>query len=88
MSGRLAYSDREAAEALGLSVRSVVYLRRSGRLGFSKIGRRVLIPAREIERILAKSFVKPTAPLDGDEPIRPRKQEGPGQAPEASDSPE
>jgi excisionase family DNA binding protein len=72
MSERIAYSDKEAAHALGVSVRSVVYLRRSGKLGFSRIGRRILIPATELQRLLKRSYVKPTATLDGDESIRPR----------------
>jgi excisionase family DNA binding protein len=86
MSERLAYSDKEAARILGLSKRSIVYLRRNGKIGFSKIGRRILIPATELQRLLKRSFVKPTATLDGDEPIRtrPPKQQRPGSHPEAS----
>jgi excisionase family DNA binding protein len=72
MTGRLAYSDKEAAGVLGLSVRSIVYLRRTGKLGFSKIGRRVLIPAAEPERLLRRTSVKPAQAIDADEPIRPR----------------
>jgi excisionase family DNA binding protein len=72
MSERLAYGDKEAARVLGLSVRSIVYLRRTGKLGFSKVGRRVLIPAAELERLLRRTSVKPTQTLEADEPIRPR----------------
>ena len=74
MTGRLAYSDKEAAGVPGLSVRSIVYLWRTGKLGFSKIGRRVLIPAAELERLLRRTSVKPTQTIDVDEPIRPRGQ--------------
>ena len=51
-----------------------VYLRRTGKLGFSKIGRRVLSPAAELERLLRRTSVKPTQTIDVDEPIRPRGQ--------------
>ena len=72
MTERLAHSDKEAARVLGLSVRSIVYLWRTGKLGFSKVGRRVLIPAAELERLLRRTSVKPTQTIEADEPIRPR----------------
>jgi hypothetical protein len=74
MTARLAYSDKEAAEALGLRMRSVIYLRSTGKLGFSSIGRRVLIPAREIERLLQQGYVRPNGVFDPAEPIRPRNE--------------
>jgi excisionase family DNA binding protein len=78
MSARMAYSLTEAAQALSLSVRSVRYLLRSGRLGFAKLGRRILIPHTELERLLRRASVKPTGSLDADAPIRPQKQQYPG----------
>jgi excisionase family DNA binding protein len=72
MTTRLAYPLAEAAQLSSLSVRSLRYLMKTGRLGFSKVGRRILIPHVEIERLLRRGFVKPTQILDGDEPIRPR----------------
>jgi excisionase family DNA binding protein len=71
MTSRLAYSIAEAAQALSLSVRSLRYLMRSGKLGFARVGRRVVIPASELERLLRRASVKATAPLDADESIRP-----------------
>jgi excisionase family DNA binding protein len=77
MTERLAYSDKEAAHLLGLSVRSIVYLRQTGKLGFSRLGRRILIPATELQRVLKRSYVRATAIVDADESIRPvRKPQG------------
>jgi excisionase family DNA binding protein len=88
MTERLAYSDKEAAHALGLSVRSIVYLRRTGRLGFSRIGRRILIPATELQRLLRQGYCKATDRLDADGTIRPHKQQGHWRSPEALDAPQ
>jgi DNA-binding transcriptional MerR regulator len=38
MTPRLAYSLSEAAQALGLSVRSLRYLMQQGKLGYARIG--------------------------------------------------
>jgi excisionase family DNA binding protein len=62
----------EAAHVLGISARAIRYLIKTGRLGFCRVGRRVLIPDWEIERLLRRTFVKPMQPLDADEPMRPR----------------
>jgi excisionase family DNA binding protein len=51
---QLACSVDEASEATGLSPWSLRYLMKSGRLGYAKVGRRILIPLAELER--------PTAP--------------------------
>ena len=72
MSQRLAYSISEAARLIGISARSLRYLMQTGRLGFSKVGRRTVIPRAELEILLRKALVKPAHPLDADEPIRPR----------------
>lgn len=71
MTPRLAYPVREAAQLLGISERSVRYLLRSGRLGFAKIGRRLVVPHAELEKLLRKMSVKATEPMDADESIRP-----------------
>jgi excisionase family DNA binding protein len=72
MRERLAYSLAEAAQLSSLSIRSLRYLMQQGKLGFAKVGRRVLVPHAELERLLRRASVKPTQRLDADEPIRPR----------------
>jgi hypothetical protein len=44
----------------------------TGKLGYAKVGRRILIPHAELERLIRRASVKPTQALDADEPIRPR----------------
>jgi excisionase family DNA binding protein len=78
---RLAYTEAEAANLVGLSLRSLRYLRQQGRLGYSKIGRRIVIPHTELERLLRRATVKATARLDADESIRPLRHQN-GNAPE------
>ena len=68
---RLAYSVSEAARPLGISGRSVRYLLRTGRLGFVRLGRRVLIRHADLEVLLRRGYVKAAQPLDADAPIRP-----------------
>ena len=79
MKPRLAYGLAEAAQVLSLSVRSLRYLLRQGKLGYAKVGRRVLIPHAELERLLRRATVKATVPLEADEPIRPTGQSGEGE---------
>jgi hypothetical protein len=55
----------------------VRYLVKTGRLGYARVGRRVVIPAAELERLLRRATVKAGALLDGDEPIRPQKRNAP-----------
>ena len=50
----LAYSKKEAAAATSLSVRSIDYLIEKGQLRAVKVGRRVLIPSKELERLVEK----------------------------------
>jgi excisionase family DNA binding protein len=50
----LAYSKKEAATATSLSVRGIDYLIEKGHLRAVKIGRRVLIPSKELERLVEK----------------------------------
>jgi hypothetical protein len=47
---KLLYSRRDAAEALSLSIRSVDYLITTRRLSTRRIGSKILIPARDIQR--------------------------------------
>jgi excisionase family DNA binding protein len=72
MSPKLSYSLAEAAQLSSLSVRSLRYLMQQGKLGFAKVGRRILVPHVELERLLRRASVKPTQTLEADEPIRPR----------------
>jgi excisionase family DNA binding protein len=71
MTQRLAYPIPEAAVLLGVSSRSIRYLIKTGKLGFARVGRRVLIPQPELERLIRQASVKATEPLDADAPIRP-----------------
>jgi excisionase family DNA binding protein len=87
MSGRMAYSLTEAAQVVGLSVRSLRYLIQTGRLGFVKLGRRILIRDEDLQRLLRQGYCRPQGRMDADEPIRPQKKEGLGRAPEATDGP-
>ena len=87
MTRRLAYSLTEAAQAVSLSVRSLRYLLRTGKLGFVKVGRRILIREEDLQRLLRQGYCRPQGRIDAAEPIRPRRQQGPGPAPEASDGP-
>jgi excisionase family DNA binding protein len=56
---RLAYSMREAAEAIGVCERSVWQAIKDGRLRASRIGRSVRISATELERFLEATAVSP-----------------------------
>ena len=50
MKGKLAYSKKE--EAVSMSARSIDYLIANGKLKPVKIGRRVVIPARDLEKLI------------------------------------
>lgn len=54
---RLAYSMREAAQAVGLCERSIWAAIKDGRLKAAKLGRSVRIRAEELERFLRDSEV-------------------------------
>jgi len=49
---QLAYSKKEAAAATSLSLRGIDYLIERGQLKAVKVGRRVIIPAQELERLV------------------------------------
>ena len=51
---KLAYSLREAAEATSVSRRKLEYLIQQGAIKAVKIGRRTIIPTRELTRIAEK----------------------------------
>jgi excisionase family DNA binding protein len=72
MRPRLAYSLAEAAQLSSLSVRLLRYLMQQGKLGFAKVGRRILVPHVELERLLRRASIKSTQIIDADELIRPR----------------
>ena len=74
MTAPLAYPLTEAARLSSLSVRSLRYLLKRGKLGYCRIGRRVLIPHAELERLIRRATVKATEPFDPDAPIRPKRQ--------------
>jgi excisionase family DNA binding protein len=74
MTARLAYSLAEAAQLSSLSVRSLRYLMATGKVGYVRVGRRVLIRHTDLERLLNQGYCRATAGLDGDEPIRPRQR--------------
>jgi excisionase family DNA binding protein len=57
---RLAYSMREAAQAIGICERSVWQAIKDGRLRASRIGRSVRISAAELERFLEATAASPT----------------------------
>lgn len=49
---QMAFSRREAADALRVSLRTLDYLLSQGKLRGRRIGRRVVIPRAEIEKLL------------------------------------
>ena len=52
--GKLAYSKKEAAAATSLSLRTIQYLITQGVLRVHKIGKRVIIPSRELVRLVER----------------------------------
>jgi excisionase family DNA binding protein len=48
----LAYSKKEAAAVTSLSLRGIDYLIERGQLKAVKVGRRVIIPAQELEKLV------------------------------------
>jgi excisionase family DNA binding protein len=87
MTPKLAYGLKEAAQAVGLSVRSLRYLIQTGKLGYVRIGRRVLIAEGDLQRLMKQGYCRPHGRIEAEEPIRPRKMEGLGRDPEALDGP-
>lgn len=58
LDGQLMRSVIGVVSATGLSAPSVRRLMRQGELGYCRIGRRVMIPQRELERFLAERTVR------------------------------
>jgi excisionase family DNA binding protein len=87
MTQRMAYTVAEAAEVLSLSVRSLRYLLQTAKLGYVRLGRRILIRDEDLQRLLRQGYCRAQGRIDADEPIRPRKQQGLGSHPEGSDGP-
>jgi excisionase family DNA binding protein len=48
----LAFNRREAADALRISLRTLDYLLAEGKLRGRRIGRRIVIPITEVEKLL------------------------------------
>lgn len=51
---RVGLNVKEVAQALGIGLNSTYDLLRSGRLKHIRVGRRILIPAREVEAFLER----------------------------------
>ena len=56
---KLLYTKREAAKALGISIRSIDYLVASRELTPRRIGRRVLLPATVLEQFARRDHTEP-----------------------------
>ena len=52
---RMLYDRKEAARQLSISVRSLDYLLANRKLSFQKIGKKVLIPHKELVRFAAQN---------------------------------
>jgi len=63
----IAFSRREAADALRVSLRTLDYLLAQGKLHGRRIGRRIVIPRSEVEKLLRRDtpIVQGVAPLGG-----------------------
>lgn len=59
------YRRRDAAAAIGLSVRALDYLIAEGKVRVRRLGKRVLVPRAELERFAAKdqSTIVPEAKI-------------------------
>jgi excisionase family DNA binding protein len=62
---RLAYSVPEAARRLACSPGLIYRLARTGELRLTKLGRRTLVAAAELDRLLAASTTQASAGPDG-----------------------
>jgi excisionase family DNA binding protein len=71
----LAFTRSEAAEALRVSLRTIDNLLASGNLRSRRIGRRILIPRCELERVLAKDAIA-TSRAVGELEVEQKKTNG------------
>ena len=55
----IAFSRREAADALRISLRMLDYLLATGGLRGRRIGRRIIIPKTEVEKVLNEGMPNP-----------------------------
>jgi excisionase family DNA binding protein len=60
----LAFSRREAADALRVSLRTLDYLLAQGKVRGRRIGRRVVIPKAEVEKLLRQDTPIVQGPTD------------------------
>jgi excisionase family DNA binding protein len=65
----IAFSRREAADALRVSLRTLDYLLVQGKLQGRHIGRRIVIPRSEVEKLLRRD----TPTVQGAAPVREAK---------------
>ncbi len=68
----IAFSRREAADALRVSLRTIDYLLAQGKLRGRRIGRRLIIPKAEVEKLLRKD----TPIVQGPPRIMPAQEAG------------
>lgn len=68
----IAFSRREAADALRVSLRTIDYLLAQGKLRGRRIGRRLIIPRAEIEKLLRQD----TPVVQGPTRIIPAQEAG------------
>ena len=55
---KLGYSKKEAAQVTSLSLRSIDYLLATGKLQGVKVGRRVIIYAKSLEKLVESGTVR------------------------------
>ena len=65
---RLLYDRKSAALALGISIRGLDYLIAEGKVRVRRLGKRVLVPRAELERLAAKDQPR-IAPEEQDRPL-------------------
>ena len=51
---RMLFDRKSAAAAIGISIRGLDYLISTGKLRVRRLGKRVLVPRAELERLVAK----------------------------------
>lgn len=64
---RILLSKKEAASMLSISVRALDYLIQRREIKIRRIGRRVLVPLREMEQFSRRDHPSPVRNKDGDQ---------------------
>ncbi len=59
MTTRVLLTERETAEQLGISARTLRRLRADGKVGFVQFGRRILFRPEDVDALLVASYVPP-----------------------------